>query len=231
MTIDSGQIHQIVREVLRQLMSQQTDANGVSATSVVPAIGPCASPDTLVVTERIVSAELLRGRLTGVRCIQIPERAIVTPLVADLLRGQSIRLERMTAARQPQPALRQRWGWLDEPLAGHDGASRCAPPSLAGIAWLDFSDRKELLARLIPSGSSEPLPRAVAVTGDWARLVCEANRHGAVRAAAVASAQCVDQAIGQLDPNLLVINRWQCPAEQVATLVDRFRNRTMATNR
>jgi len=84
-------IDRLVREVLTDLGTaprQPPPAKQEQGTSA-----PGISSDTLALTARVVTVELLKNRLDGVRRLSVPRGAVLTPAVRDELRRRNIALE------------------------------------------------------------------------------------------------------------------------------------------
>jgi len=80
-------IEQIVQEVLRRLKAMGVK---LEADAGAPATG--GTKQELVFEGRLVTLQRLRGRLTGVRRLVVPKKAIVTPAVVDELKDRQIEL-------------------------------------------------------------------------------------------------------------------------------------------
>lgn len=80
-------IEQVVEEVLRRLR-----AMGVAIDGAATAPTTNGAKQELVFEGRLVTLERLRGKLTGVRRVVVPKRAIVTPAVVDELKDRQIEL-------------------------------------------------------------------------------------------------------------------------------------------
>ena len=102
MNNEENEIDRIVREVLRRLDQTPADKNTSPQVATVDA----SDATTLRVDDRVVTGDLLGSRLNGVRCIEVREDAVVTPLVKDLLKEKSIKLQRVT---RRQNAAARRW--------------------------------------------------------------------------------------------------------------------------
>ena len=91
-------IDEIVREVLRRL-SQSDLRDGTvlrrdSPSNTATLATTASSAKTLCLSGRVISHAMLDGQLSGVKRVQVGERAVVTPLAKDLLREKRIPLER-----------------------------------------------------------------------------------------------------------------------------------------
>ena len=83
-TTDAELIERIVREVVRRLGER-----GVAVQSEAAAGG-----SELVLTDRVVSLQSIRGRLAGTTRLVVTRTAVVTPAVRDELKENGIELIR-----------------------------------------------------------------------------------------------------------------------------------------
>ena len=81
-------IDTIVREVIRRLtaMGAVIESDGGTKGTSVSAV------QEVVVGERLITLETLRGRLSGARRVVVGKSAVVTPAVRDELRDREIEL-------------------------------------------------------------------------------------------------------------------------------------------
>jgi len=80
------QVEWIVVEVVRRLRLLEAGNERVAGLEV-------GSPTAeLVLKERLVTLRLLEGRLTGIKRVMVPPRAVVTPAVKDELKARKIQL-------------------------------------------------------------------------------------------------------------------------------------------
>lgn len=82
MRLSDAEIERIVREVIRRLTAAGSEV-------------ACHPPATLRLEERLISLATLKGRLDGIRKLEVSLRAVVTPSVYDELRDKNIDLVRM----------------------------------------------------------------------------------------------------------------------------------------
>lgn len=82
---DADFFERVVAEVIRRLTQHGVKIGNGSATS---------SAAELVVTERVIAMETLRGKLDNVSRLVVGKKAIVTPAVKDDLRDRGIELTR-----------------------------------------------------------------------------------------------------------------------------------------
>ncbi|MCA9167559.1 MAG: hypothetical protein KDB23_07810 [Planctomycetales bacterium] len=227
--MDATQIELIVREVMRQLQTHTPLARAgeasPSANSANPPTVPLAAAQargndatTLVLEQRLITAESLRGRLDGITCLQVSNRTIITPLVNDLLRERKIRLERNDATSSSRSkdsghaatsVPRRRIALYCEPLG--TGAIWQAS-TVHNVDWISVKTTAELIKQI---NRQQTTLSGVAITRDWAKLLCDANRLSHVRATIVWSTASLQEALTQINPNLLVIDANHTTASDV----------------
>ena len=79
MTLSEEQVEWIVREVLRRLGVPGDERSSPPAVE-------------LTISESLVTMRSLEGRLTGIKRLVVPQRAVVTPAVKDELKQRQIEL-------------------------------------------------------------------------------------------------------------------------------------------
>ena len=95
MNLTAADIDRIVAEVVRRLRaimaSSSTPVSGSRETTSVA--------NELSLSEKVITLQLLKGRLDGITKVIVADRAIITPAVKDELKDRKIAWERMTKAR------------------------------------------------------------------------------------------------------------------------------------
>lgn len=96
MNLTAADIDRIVAEVVRRLRVMMAS----SSTAAVSPSSPKATPASeLQLSEKVVTLQLLKGRLEGITKVIVADRAIVTHAVKDELKDRQIAWERATKAR------------------------------------------------------------------------------------------------------------------------------------
>ena len=95
-TEDIERIIQVVMQRLREDTSVPQSNRADSANATGSAESTC-----LVVDEPLITVATLKDRLSGIRHLTVPVRAVVTPAVIDLLRGLKIELSRRNSIVSP----------------------------------------------------------------------------------------------------------------------------------
>lgn len=209
-------LDRLVREVLVRLQAaaassspagaagpqQSSSANG----AVRPARPGESASGVLVASERLITAATIGDRLAGVRQLQAPEGAIVTPAARDLLRERGVRIEFAACAVSPQPpAAKGRFVC---------GLAQCEYDPAPLERWL--RQRGHAVERIAATG----LPSVVAEVADevvkggalglvWtnrsAAALCLANRQRGVRAVLAVGPAYVAAAVASVGANVLVV--------------------------
>lgn len=237
MNLDTEQIDAIVQAVLHQLQAQFGDVRSdreVSSMSSDPknervfgATRPSVDPPTsapagtLQVAGRLITSELLNGRLKGMQCLQVEERAVVTPLVRDLLRQAGIRLVRLakpTAAKNDSAEC-CRLLLQDDKIV----ASRLVQAASAARSWQLVGSLEELLKPTLSAASSDRVCRVV-VTPRWAEQVWSLSQAGGEPVVSVESKESVREARQQLNSRRFVVNSSRLNESQLALVLQEIAN-------
>lgn len=206
-SLDANTVDQIVREVLRRLQSQPV-ADPAPETSAVdtasptgvqlprPVTQPVTPPSVLVLSQRLITAEVLPRRLAGVQTVRVPRRALVTPLVKDLLREKRIQLVfGGESAGTTPPILIPRVGLC---LVGSDAKPHPTETSDRVVVIADCDDAVAQLGR--------SLRRLVVVTDRWAEVTQRIQRQSNLQVVSVESVAAAQQATQQLAVDVFVVN-------------------------
>lgn len=210
--LSSVEIEQIVRVVIQRLAVGRELMDGVVAVVGVP-----DEPTELVLTERLITTQLLEGQLNGKRTARVSERAVVTPAVVDLLRAKKIKLVRGNEAR------------LDAPLTRSSSESPLiAPIGVFGSSVWFGSLARHLCskqARIEACHESEVSPsitshfanggrQAIWITGRPFAAVAHAQQHSKLVAVQLPSLVELAAALEQVQPQLWIVDssRWTVAA-------------------
>lgn len=197
-------VDRIVREVLARL-PLATSGNGTAAMRPA-APGSSDTPSStseLVLAQRVVTLDVLAGRLQGVRRLGVLPRAVITPAARDYLRQQGVTIgyvQRHEAAESTSP------------LVIGTAESDVEPSLLLDSRW-ESPIQYEQIARaglvVVVDELTERVARdgrlGVLLTDAGAAAVCLANRRGGVRAILATGTTAVARARASIAANLLVI--------------------------
>lgn len=194
-------VDQIVAHVMERLRLQPTvRAESAVETSTQP------TTDTLVLSDDVVTAELLEQRMNGKRRVLVATRAVLTPSARDLLRSRNIEWSRRSAA-QAENSSTTVWKAVvvsSSPVlegALDDAAQR------AGIRWdREFAgNTPEAVRHAVGELCRAAIGGAVIFTDQPEAAACRANRNNQVRAAVVSSVNQVRATQRDMGPNLFCI--------------------------
>jgi hypothetical protein len=255
MELDPAQLERMIREVVARLGetpvgmgSDQTGAtrsHTLSCMDTPTANTPTANKDTatkhsattedattLRLTDKLVTAETLRGRFDDhVRRVIVDPKAVVTPTVRDLLRARKVPL--VLAAESPTTTA-SRTGRVGFYVEGRESQWLGQMLLKASDKLLAYSDMDMLLTDLNrphspPPALSPAISGAIVVSERWAFWTCHANRNPEICAVAVRSLKDLDEMFAQVDPNLIVLDAKRSGVyvcrQVVAQLLDRWQDR------
>jgi hypothetical protein len=204
--IDEAMIERIVGDVLKQLGAPSGDARADATFGRVPAGRTPSVPDSAVLSDRVITADLLAERVNGAAVVTVGLNSLVTPAAHDFLRARGLTLRRAQ----------------DKPNSNHEPMAPL-PPLLIVVRstpavdrlWQDLQAtwKRELLgcpdhaAKLaisaITRGEASPV---VILAEQTHRATCLANRNEKVKAVAVAEVSCVMAVRKQLRANVWCID-------------------------
>lgn len=192
-----------------QCPDKQTGLSGATKLNAPPP----ASPAALVWNDRVLTVGDLKGRLGGLRRLAVGPRTIVTPAASDLLREAKVELTRGDAT-----GLSLQAGSLIVATAGTDFCTEGLRKHLSqrGIETVRVprGGLIEATRATIEQVASTSLP-ALLLTCDALAAVCLANRHRAIRAAAVRTVDEARQARAQVGANVVVVDPIRRPAAEL----------------
>jgi hypothetical protein len=197
----TADMERIVREVMAQL--------GV-ASQAVAALAPAAAADAppdgdVFIDSRVVTLELIAGRLQGAKQLLVPPAALVTPSVRDELRRKGVALIRGSSAaglRKEAPGLLL--------VVGRTRQNPTA--AVQTLAQEGIRVQTETSDCMI--ASTDKLAAAVAA-GQWlgvlwtqhtAAGLCLANRQPGIRAVLATGVSATAAAISAVGANVLVVD-------------------------
>ncbi|MDG2382097.1 MAG: hypothetical protein P8N76_10525 [Pirellulaceae bacterium] len=201
MELNSAKLDQIVSEVVRRLQNADSPVAQAEDQSV------------LVVDDRVVTSALLQGRLQGVARLRVRADAIVTPLVRDLLKDESVQLLRNPLPSKQSPQV----GYLLVDGAHEKTVALGAQLRREQRPWQVASDWESLLRSLKQS------PQAIAFVSSprWAERLCCASQQG-VKAVIAADLISIDEACGQTPIRLMIVNSRRHAEAEIVEFARRF---------
>jgi hypothetical protein len=201
---ESPQVDAVVQEVLRRLRAISENSNLSPASSGIETA-------TLSWDEPIVTWAQLAPRLSGMKRVTFPRRAVVTPLVKDELKQRGIGWSfRQEALQNRSRADRTLLVWGRDERLEQDRAQLLSSQfsceqlrvvtSLGSEPGDQEDDGRPFAAQLGPES------RAIVLARRPHRCACLLNRQPSVRAAVAQNATQVLQALDELQPNVLVFD-------------------------
>ena len=206
MELNSAKLDQIVSEVVRRLQNADSPVAQAEDQSV------------LVVDDRVVTSALLQGRLQGVARLRVRADAIVTPLVRDLLKDESVQLLRNPLPSKQSPSKQSpQVGYLLVDGAHEKTVALGAQLRREQRPWQVASDWESLLRSLKQS------PQAIAFVSSprWAERLCCASQQG-VKAVIAADLISIDEACGQTPIRLMIVNSRRHAEAEIVEFARRF---------
>lgn len=170
------------------------------------------SPGEVYIDRRVVSLEDVKNLSGGVSKLLISPKSILTPSAKDEIRKRKIEV----AVRLPRPAAdsgASPWFAVQKPAAFPDGVlSRFNAKAevFENVAAIVESVRKQLT-----NGR-----RGVALSRQAARLLCEANRYGEIRAIDAFDPKQTAEDAAELDANLLVVHPDRVAASALSGILE-----------
>lgn len=159
-------------------------------------------------TARVLSADDLRRHLNGHRELVVAPRAVITPLAADHLRSNGVRIVRQEERPAAQTSTRGGWGYAQEK----------ADPTVGAV--VKSLEREGLTLQALPATGETPGRWAQAVAACIARgdcaggivfcsdpglVCCVANKVAGLRAVSVLSVTQAARATLSLGANLVAV--------------------------
>ncbi|HTN77373.1 MAG TPA: hypothetical protein VL096_19075 [Pirellulaceae bacterium] len=199
MNLTEHDINGIVGEVVRRLTS-------LGASSPTP-VAAKTNQQEVVISDKLVTAETLRGRLTGITAVRVTARALVTPAARDELKQRKIALVR-GSEQTPASATVATTNLLAANLESDYRTETLARLVASYGATLEQRPQRDL-AQLVATHAqaiTRQAARSVWFTSQPAYAASLANRHDGVWAVVGHDAETLRQASANMPVNLLVID-------------------------
>jgi ribose 5-phosphate isomerase RpiB len=207
MSLATVDIDRIVAEVVRRLRSHAAPSSTVPASTVpVSTVSASNAAGELVLTDKVITLSLLKGKLTGVSKLTVGERAIVTPAVRDELKQRGIVWSRSSSQRSGTTSIGLLTAATDEASATALKVIRC--PRIERIetgASMSLENTAKDLARHM---TARQIPGLLVSNRPYAALVAASQAQG-IRAAIVKTTADVEQAAAEAAVNLFVVSPLQ----------------------
>lgn len=217
--INRQEIERIVQAVLRRL--GETPPAGVSAGCDV-----ANAVQGVMLSDRVITVASLE-KLTGAKVVNVVDQAIITPAAKDFLADHGITLRRVSVGGKPA-AKATRSGSTAIRLVSFACDTAVETGSLieqldrAGVAAECSGSCQGGVSELIQQLADEPSCKSVCFTSQPSLVLCAANRHAGLRAAAANCSCCVKEAAGSIEANVLVVKPRGKSQHQLVQLVREF---------
>ena len=168
---------------------------------------------------RIVTADGLRQSLNGERELVVTPHTVITPLAADHLKANGVRVIRQEEAAKPQTGHKEKsnggWGYVLErpfPLAG--SVMQALQRDGVNLQELYIPRQSEAECETLACGLARHAAQVVSRGDSWGAILfcldpllvcCVANKVKGIRAAALVSPAQAKRAVNGLGVNLLAL--------------------------
>jgi hypothetical protein len=200
--LNADTVDAIVARVMAALRGEPAPPTAPQGTTAGRTPAP-QEPAEVVLAERVVTAAALAEKTRPGQAVWLVEGAVVTPAARDFIKQHRLRVGR-AIPRGADPARRSSLRIL---VCATDHALRGALQSLPSGACEQrlAGTTDEAVADAVAALARGEVDRMVLVTGEPHRAACEANRHRAVRAAAVRPSDDVVGVLAECRANLLAV--------------------------
>lgn len=207
-------VNQVVANVLSTLSRQG---------QVAQHTGTAPSDASVVLTDKVITADLLAAKVKGKAAVGIAAGAILTPTAKDYLRQNQISVHRASTSAA---STKQGSKWRTIVLT-HSSAVENALTDLeqqTGARWsqelsTSLTDSvKDAISSLCRADAAGVVLFASAAE----KAACLANRNQKVRAAAVQDVNHLRDVISQMGPNLICVNPKQKSFIELRNLIKTF---------
>jgi hypothetical protein len=189
------------------VVSPPVSAAPLSSGPVAVAPASTVGADEVLISERVITAEVLLRDLRGARRVVIAPKALLTPTANDVIRTRRLEVVRQSAQAAVSPTARRRWLIL---------VGQSLPSVTAAVAaWRTAGGKletalvgtaAEAAARAISAICRGEADEVLVVAAQPESVACFANRNEAVRGVVLADAAAVSRLRDSLRPNVWVVD-------------------------
>ncbi len=221
MTTDRQTIEQIVIAAIEKHFGDQSPPRAQPDRVAVEQ--DCAPSETVesnncVISDKVVTAEILEAQINGHAAFQIGERAVLTPSAYDYIHEHQLNWSRGTEVRAENRSA----AFLAAVVSATPHVSRIFD-ELAGGWTLELQANTRVSARKAVSAISRGEVSGVAVVSGKPQVVsCLVNRSPKVRAAVVQNLAELNAAIDEIGVNVIAINPEQFGGFQLRQVLVQF---------
>ena len=213
MNFDAVTIERMVREVLDQVQRpgnlRTTPASANNTLLIVPtAPAPIiAIPQSVVIRERIVTADVLKDQTQPGSRVLIAKHAILTPSAQDYVRNYRLTLERSDSSATGSSTAAVRWKIVLSSVAEHTARAIDAVCLHRNNIQRELSGTgSESVSAAVSAINRAEVTGVIVVTAAPHVVACRANRSPAIRAAVITDLASWQSVQPQLRPNVVCIS-------------------------
>jgi hypothetical protein len=203
---DEALIDQIVRQVMEQIHAGEPAArsNGQEAGNSSNGV-PTTNASTSVLSEPVITAEILEKHAANIKDLRIGRRSVLTPSAHDFFRKHNIRWSRVSADAEKSSASEARWRAVVV-VATNAVEAAFADAKLARWNRQLTGTWREAVDGAVSAVCRAEIDGAVVLCRETAAAACRANRNSRIRAAAVGSVADVRDFRRSLGVNLYCVD-------------------------
>lgn len=219
-------VNQVVANVLSAISQQ---GNSGQASGSAPAV---ATPDSSVVlSEKVITADLLAEKVKGQSVVGIAAGAILTPTAKDYLREFKISVHRSSSvASSKEQGAPWRAVVLSSSSAVKNTLTTIEQQTNARWSQELSASLDEAVKDAVSSLCRADAGGVVLFAEATEKAACLANRNQKIRAASIQDVNQLRTVISQMSPNLICINPAQKSFIELRNLVKAFANAGVPAN-
>lgn len=217
MRLDAAVLERIVADVMAQIATRQMPASahtqdaqrasaGLPSMSANVAKTTTAAPRLL--TDKIITEELLERVWNGETQLKICRQSIITPTGQDFLRIRKINWSRADSRAEVTPS--EFADWLAITVRSTPAVSQVIDhlQTASDVRWKTqlLGGTDEAVAGAIGAICRAEAAGVVVLTQSTAAVACLSNRNRSIRAAVIQDAQSIDVVKRDLSPNVFVLD-------------------------
>lgn len=219
-------VNQVVANVLSTLSRQ---GQGGQTTGSVPSV--TASDASVVLSEKVITADLLAKKAKGQSAIGIMAGSILTPSAKDYLREFHVNVHRPTSVGSSRKQQGTPWRAivLSNSAAVENALTTIEQQTNSRWSQELSSSLEEAVKDAISSLCRADAAGIVLFAEAAEKAACLANRNQKIRAAAIGDVNHLRTVIAQMNPNLICVNPEKKSFIELRNIVKTFVNAGVPT--
>lgn len=219
-------VNQVVANVLSVLSQQGNDGQATGSVSPVS-----SSDSSVVLTEKVITADLLVEKTKGQTAIGIAAGSLLTPSAKDYLREFKVSVHRSTSVASPSKGQGAQWRAivLSNSTVVENALETIEQQTNSRWSQELSSSLEEAVKESISSLCRADAAGIVLFAEAAEKAACLANRNQKVRGVAVHDVNHLRTVITQMSPNLICVNPAQKSFIELRNLVKTFVNAGVPT--